>query len=180
MWLSQYYALNILLFPTLCLHTSFPNTTKELDLSKRTVTRRVNRGLSRSQACQQQQKLSGAQEKVLLRCIKELTTSSYSPRYKIADMDVLAALPRDTAHVLQLLLDSHKGSHDTFALSAWKDEKPVFAGEKHSQITRSVARDLVVKVGPRLDNPVPGFPLEARSAARNRDIISYNSNLAPL
>jgi hypothetical protein len=47
------------------------------------VTRRVNGGLSRTQARQQQQKLSCAQEKVLLKWIKELTISGYSPGHRL-------------------------------------------------------------------------------------------------
>src|SRR3982074_2907219 len=56
---------------------------KKLGVSKDTVTRRVNGGLSRSQACQQQQKLSYAQENVLLKWIKELTISGYSPGHRL-------------------------------------------------------------------------------------------------
>jgi hypothetical protein len=40
---------------------------------------RVNRGLSRSQARQKQQRLLYAEEVVLLKWIKELTISGYSP-----------------------------------------------------------------------------------------------------
>jgi transposase len=55
-----------------------------LRLSKRTVTRRVNGGSSRSQARhQQQQKLSYEQEKVLLKWIKALTISGYSPGHRL-------------------------------------------------------------------------------------------------
>ena len=43
------------------------NATKQLKLSKATVTRRVNRGLIRSQAREKQQILSVAQESVLLK-----------------------------------------------------------------------------------------------------------------
>jgi hypothetical protein len=43
------------------------------------VTRRVNGGLTRSQARQQQHNLSGAQETILLKWIKTLTISGYSP-----------------------------------------------------------------------------------------------------
>ena len=56
---------------------------KQLELPKSSVTRRLNGGLSCSQARQQQQKLSGAQEKVLLKWIKELTISSYSLGYRL-------------------------------------------------------------------------------------------------
>jgi hypothetical protein len=51
---------------------------KVLGLTLSTLTRRVNGGLSRSQARQQQQKLSYAQENVLLKWIKQLTISGYS------------------------------------------------------------------------------------------------------
>jgi hypothetical protein len=47
------------------------------------LTRRVNGGLSRSQARQQQQKLSYAQENVLLKWIKELIISGYSPGHRL-------------------------------------------------------------------------------------------------
>src|SRR4030081_1970688 len=43
---------------------------KVLGLPKSSVTRRVNGGLTRSQARQQQQNLSGVQEKILLKWIK--------------------------------------------------------------------------------------------------------------
>ena len=56
---------------------------KVLRLSKETIARRVNGGLSRSQARQQQQKLSYAEEKVLLKWIKELTISGYSPGHRL-------------------------------------------------------------------------------------------------
>ena len=56
---------------------------KVLQLPKSSVTRRANGGLSRSQARQQQQKLSYAEEKVLLKWIKELTISSYSPGHRL-------------------------------------------------------------------------------------------------
>lgn len=52
---------------------------KTLGLPKSSVTRRVNGGKSRSEARQQQQKLSAVQEKVLLKWIKDLTISGYSP-----------------------------------------------------------------------------------------------------
>ncbi len=56
---------------------------KQLSVSKDTVTRRVNGGLSRSQARQKQQKLSYAQENVLLKWVKELTISGYSPGHRL-------------------------------------------------------------------------------------------------
>jgi hypothetical protein len=56
---------------------------KKLELPKSSVTRRVNGGISRSQARQQQQKLSGAQEQVLLKWIKESTRSGYSPGHQL-------------------------------------------------------------------------------------------------
>jgi transposase len=56
---------------------------KQLGLPRNTVTRRVNGGLSRSQARQRQQKLSYAEEKVLLKWIKELTISGYSPGHRL-------------------------------------------------------------------------------------------------
>ena len=62
-------------------YKSLYEAAKLLGLSARTVTCRVKGGLSRSQARQQQQKLSPTQEKVLLKWIKELTISGYSPGY---------------------------------------------------------------------------------------------------
>jgi hypothetical protein len=56
---------------------------KVLGLPKSSVTRRVNGGLTRSQARQQQQNLSGAQEKILLKWIKNLTISGYSPGHRL-------------------------------------------------------------------------------------------------
>ena len=47
------------------------------------MTRRINGGLSCSQARQQQQKLSYAQKNVLLKWIKELTISGYSPGHQL-------------------------------------------------------------------------------------------------
>lgn len=49
------------------------------NLTHSTLTHCVNAGLSRPQARQQQQKLSYAQENVLLKWIKDLTISGYSP-----------------------------------------------------------------------------------------------------
>ncbi|KAJ8066484.1 hypothetical protein OCU04_005544 [Sclerotinia nivalis] len=65
------------------LYKSTYKATKRLQLSKRTVTRRINGGLSRTQARQQQQKLSSAQENVLLKWIKELTINGYSPGHRL-------------------------------------------------------------------------------------------------
>ena len=65
------------------LYKSSYEAAKQLGLSKATVTRRVNGGLSRSQARQQQQKLTYAEEKVLLKWIKELTISGYSPGHRL-------------------------------------------------------------------------------------------------
>jgi hypothetical protein len=56
---------------------------KALGLNPKTVLKRVNGGLSRSQARQQQQKLSRAQENVLLKWIKQLTISGYSPGHQL-------------------------------------------------------------------------------------------------
>ena len=56
---------------------------KVLGLPKSSVTHRVSGGLTRSQARQQQQKLSGAQEQVLLKWIKSLTISGYSPGHRL-------------------------------------------------------------------------------------------------
>ncbi|KAK6591284.1 transposase [Botrytis cinerea] len=56
---------------------------KELGLSKDTVTRRVKGGSSRSEARQLQQKLSAVQENVLLKWIKQLTISGYSPGHQL-------------------------------------------------------------------------------------------------
>jgi hypothetical protein len=52
---------------------------KNLGFPKSSVTRRVNGGLTRSQARQKQQKLLLSQESVLLKWIKQLTISGYSP-----------------------------------------------------------------------------------------------------
>ena len=60
------------------LYKSSYEAAKLLGLSRATICRRVGGGLSRSQARQEQQKLSGAQEKILLKWIKELTISGYS------------------------------------------------------------------------------------------------------
>jgi hypothetical protein len=65
------------------LYKSSYEAAKQLGLNKETVLRRVNGGLTRSQARQQQQKLSYAQEKVLLKWIKELTISGYSPGHRL-------------------------------------------------------------------------------------------------
>jgi hypothetical protein len=56
---------------------------KVLKLPKNSVTRRANGRLSRAQARQQQQKLSPSQENVLLKWIKELTISGYSPGHRL-------------------------------------------------------------------------------------------------
>ena len=56
---------------------------KALGLNKVSVLKRVNGGLSRSQARQQQQKLSYEQENVLLKWIKQLTISGYSPGHRL-------------------------------------------------------------------------------------------------
>jgi len=56
---------------------------KQLGLNRRSVTRRVHGGLSRVQARQQQQKLSPTQEKTLLKWIKQLTISGYSPSHSL-------------------------------------------------------------------------------------------------
>jgi hypothetical protein len=56
---------------------------KQLQLPKSSVTRRANGMLSRTQARHQQQKLSYAEEKVLLKWIKELTVSGYSPGHRL-------------------------------------------------------------------------------------------------
>ncbi|KFY83625.1 hypothetical protein V500_10026, partial [Pseudogymnoascus sp. VKM F-4518 (FW-2643)] len=65
------------------LYKSSYEAAKQLRVSKDTVTRRVNGGLSRSQARQQQQKLSYEQENVLLKWIKQLTISGYSPGHQL-------------------------------------------------------------------------------------------------
>jgi transposase len=65
------------------LYKSSYEAARVLQLSVSTITRRVNGGLSRSQACQQQQKLSYEQENVLLKWIKQLTISGYSPGHRL-------------------------------------------------------------------------------------------------
>jgi hypothetical protein len=64
-------------------YKSLYEAANDLYLTLSTLTRRVNGGLSRSQARQQQQKLSYAQENVLLKWIKELTISGYSPGHRL-------------------------------------------------------------------------------------------------
>jgi hypothetical protein len=49
------------------LYKSLYKAAKQLGLSKDTVTHCINRGLLHSQACQQQQKLSYAQENILFK-----------------------------------------------------------------------------------------------------------------
>jgi hypothetical protein len=64
-------------------YRSLYHAAQVLNLPRSTLTRRVNGGLSRSQARHQQQKLSYEQEKVLLKWIKELTISGYSPGHRL-------------------------------------------------------------------------------------------------
>lgn len=61
------------------LYKSSYATAKALGLNPKTVVKSVNGGLSRSQARQQQQKLSCAQENVFLKWFQQLTISGYSP-----------------------------------------------------------------------------------------------------
>ncbi len=56
---------------------------KVLKLSKSSVMHCVNRHLSCSQACQQQQKLSLSQKNILLKWIKELTISNYLSEHQL-------------------------------------------------------------------------------------------------
>jgi transposase len=56
---------------------------KVLGLNRDTLTRRVKGGLSRTQARHAQQKLSYDQENVLLKWIKQLTVSGYSPGHQL-------------------------------------------------------------------------------------------------
>ena len=56
---------------------------KVLGLPKSSISRRVSGGQLRSQARQNQQKLLYEQEKVLLKWIKELTISEYSPGHRL-------------------------------------------------------------------------------------------------
>src|ERR1700710_277816 len=65
------------------LYKSLYEAAKLLGLSRATICRRVGGGLSRSQARQEQQKLSGAQENTLLKWIKELTISGYSLDHRL-------------------------------------------------------------------------------------------------
>ena len=65
------------------LYKSLYKAAKLLGLSANIVTCRINGGPLRSQARQQQQKLSPMQEKVLLKWIKELTISGYSPGHRL-------------------------------------------------------------------------------------------------
>jgi hypothetical protein len=65
------------------LYKSAYEAAKVLGLPRNTITRRVNGGLTRSQARQKQQILSSAQENVLLKWIKELTISGYSPGHRL-------------------------------------------------------------------------------------------------
>jgi hypothetical protein len=56
---------------------------KALQLNLNTILKRVNGGNTQQEARQQQQLLSKNQETVLLKWIKELTTSGYAPSYRI-------------------------------------------------------------------------------------------------
>ena len=79
---------------------------KQLGLPKSTVTRHVNGGLSCSQARQQQQKLSYAQENVLLKWIKELTISGYSPGHRLLKEIAKELCIKQTYNLDNVLLDS--------------------------------------------------------------------------
>ena len=65
------------------LYKSAYEAAKVLGLPRNTITRHVNRGLTRSQARQKQQILSSAQENILLKWIKELTISGYSLGHRL-------------------------------------------------------------------------------------------------
>jgi hypothetical protein len=65
------------------LYKSLYEAAKQLGLPRNSVTCHVNGGLTRSQARQQQQKLLYAQEEVLLKWIKQLTISGYSPGHRL-------------------------------------------------------------------------------------------------
>ena len=65
------------------LYKSSYEAAKALGLRPDTIRKRVSGGLSRSQARHQQQKLSYAEEKVLLKWIKDLTISGYSPGHRL-------------------------------------------------------------------------------------------------
>src|ERR1700742_4177807 len=56
---------------------------KDLGLCERTVRRRVQGGLTRKEARQQQQVLSATQEKSVLKWIKDLTISGYAPSHRL-------------------------------------------------------------------------------------------------
>ncbi len=72
------------------------------------MTRRVNGGLSRSQAYEQQQKLSYTEEKVLLKWIKELTISGYSPGHRLLKEIAEELRTKRTYNLDNPLLDSLK------------------------------------------------------------------------
>ena len=65
------------------LYKSSYEAARVLQLSVSTITCRIKGGLSHSQARQQQQKLSYEQENVLLKWIKQLTISGYSPGHRL-------------------------------------------------------------------------------------------------
>jgi hypothetical protein len=56
---------------------------KALGLSRNTVTQRVAGRASVAEARQKQQHLTGNQEKLLLKWIKQLTVSGYAPGYQL-------------------------------------------------------------------------------------------------
>jgi hypothetical protein len=83
---------------------------KALGLNKNTVLKRVSGGPTRSQARQQQQKLSYAQENVLLKWIKELTISGYSPGHRLLKEiaeDIRTTRSRDLDDASPPLLELH-------------------------------------------------------------------------
>ena len=61
------------------LYKSLYKAVKVLRLSRASIARHVSGGLSRTQARHTQQKLSYKQENILLKWIKHLTISGYSP-----------------------------------------------------------------------------------------------------
>jgi hypothetical protein len=109
---------------------------KALGLNKNTVLKRVSGGSTRSQARQQQQKLSYAQENVLLKWIKELTISGYSPGHRLLKEiaeDIRANRSRDLDDASPLLFEFHPH------LPLGQDWVPRFI-KRHPHLTIAIGR----------------------------------------
>ena len=88
------------------LYKSLYKAAKQLKICKTTIARRVNGGGSRSQARQQQQKPLSMQENVLLKWIKQLTISGYSPGHRLLKEMAKELCTKQTYNLDNLLLDS--------------------------------------------------------------------------